>query len=261
MHRGIVGFAVASIVVAASPVHAQSTRADEDYGALLRRATEGREPVVEEQVVEEPVVQAAPRKPRPESSSSVRLDPDEDADDSGSSRWTLHQSAEYVNEPHRVTIVDRSRYPREFLPVTIQNTIGLSPGSILIDTKARQLFFGMADGTVRRYGVAVGKEGAVWHGQATVGRTARWPDWRPTANIRKENRRLKRVVKGGASNPLGARAIYLYQGDRDTMYRIHGTNVPSSIGKYASHGCIRMINEDVIELHSMVRPGAQVTVR
>jgi lipoprotein-anchoring transpeptidase ErfK/SrfK len=259
MYDRVAGIALALAALMPSTASAQTARSDDDYGALVQRATEGRDLVYVEQVEErvEPVA-AAPR-PRPQSRPSVRLDPEVDE---GQARGVfLHRASEYANEPHPVRVVDRSRYFRDFVPTIVPNTIGLTPGSILVDAKARQLYFAMPDGNLRRYGVAVGKAGAVWHGTATVGRTARWPDWRPTANIRRENRRLKRVVKGGASNPLGARAIYLYQGDRDTMYRIHGTNVPSSIGKFASHGCIRMLNEDVIELHSMVRPGATVIVR
>ena len=260
MYDRIAGMALALAVLTPAAASAQTARPDDDYGVLVQRATEGREPVYVEQ--EERVVEQAPAprpRPKPQPRVSAQLDPDLEE---GEGRGVfLHRAAEYANEPHPVKVVDRSRYSRDFVPTTVPNTLGLAPGSILVDAKARQLYFAMPDGNLRRYGVAVGKQGAIWHGQATVGRTARWPDWRPTANIRKENRRLKRVVKGGASNPLGARAIYLYQGDRDTMYRIHGTNAPSSIGKFASHGCIRMINEDVIELHSMVKPGATVIVR
>lgn len=249
--------AVMAAAVSAGGASAQSVR-DDDYGALVRRATEGRDPVVEEVVVVEEEREAAPPRRSAPRAESRRLDPEPEERGTG---MRLHSPSEYASEPHRVTVVDRSRFPVQFRPATVPNTIGLPVGAILVDAAARQLYFGLPDGSLRRYGVAVGKAGAAWHGRATVGRTARWPDWRPTANIRRENRRLAKVVRGGASNPLGARALYLYQGDRDTMYRIHGTNVPSSIGRFASHGCIRMINEDVIELHSMVRPGAVVIVK
>ncbi len=254
--------ALAVLMSCTAPSCAWGQSAQDDYGELVRRATEGREPVYveEEVVVQPPKARPAPRPRVPSmTKASARLDPEPGR---GSGRAIfLHDASEYADEPHRVSVVDRSRYSKEFVPTTVPNTLGLAPGSILVDTKARQLYFAMPDGNLRRYGVAVGRQGATWHGTATVGRTARWPDWRPTANIRRENRRLKAVVRGGASNPLGARAIYLYQGERDTMYRIHGTNAPSSIGKFASHGCIRMINEDVIELHSMIAKGATVIVR
>lgn len=241
--------AVATALLTATTAMAQS-RDPGDYGDLLRQATQGHDPVAAPVVVGEPsapVAQVARPKatPRP-----VRARGE-----------YLHEASEYAGEPHAVRLVDRSGFDSAFLPADVPNTLRLAPGAIYIDVKARQLYFARSDTQLRRYGIAVGKAGAAWKGDAVVGRTARWPDWRPTANIRRENRRLKAVVRGGASNPLGARALYLYKDGRDTLYRIHGTNVPSSIGKNASHGCIRMINEDVIELHSMVRSGAPVYVR
>lgn len=255
MNIRFAGMALAAAIVATSgSASAQSTR--DEYGDLVRRATEGAQPIDagDAQAVEE---QAQP-KPKP---APRRTAPSETMPSERSDAEYLHQSSDYANEPHKVRVVDRSRYDAAFVPTNVSNTIGLQQGSILVDVKARQLYFALSPTVLRRYGVAVGKAGKAWHGTAVVGRTARWPDWHPTANIRRENRRLKARVPGGASNPLGARAIYLYSGGRDTLYRIHGTNVPSSIGKFASHGCIRMINEDVIELHSMVRPGATVIVR
>ena len=229
--------------------------AQDDYGSLLRQATQGRDPVKEApnpKPAPATVVQAprAPAAPKASSGGSEKA-----------AGEFLHSSSEYANEEHRVRLVDRSRFDSAFLPADVPNTIRLAPGHILIDVKARQLYFAKSDTVLRRYGVAVGREGAAWRGVAVVGRGAKWPDWRPTANIRRENRKLKAVVKGGSSNPLGARAMYLYKDGRDTLYRIHGTNAPYSIGKFASHGCIRMINEDVIELYEMVRKGAVVHVR
>lgn len=258
-HLIISALAVIAIPCAAS---AQSYHPDakepgqqEEYGRLVREVT-GKAPRHADSEMswpeaehEAPVKQAPRYVPKPVLAEEI------------SESEFLNDAADFANEPHRVRVVDRSKYDEAFVPVTLANTIGLAEGSILIDTKARQLYFAMPGGQLRRYGVAVGKAGAAWHGTATVGRMAHWPDWHPTADIRKENRRLKARVAGGASNPLGARAIYLYQGGRDTLYRIHGTNAPASIGKFASHGCIRMINEDVIELYGMVARGATVTVR
>lgn len=244
-------FAVATALLTATTAMAQS-RDPGDYGDLLRQATQGQDPVAAPVTVGRPstpsVMTAAPRPaPKPKAARS--------------GGEYLYDASEYADEPHRVRIVDRSGFDSAFLPADVPNTLRLAPGAIYIDVKARQLYFARSATQLRRYGIAVGKAGAAWKGDAVVGRTARWPDWRPTANIRRENRRLKAVVRGGASNPLGARALYLYKDGRDTLYRIHGTNIPSSIGKNASHGCIRMINEDVIELHSMVRAGAPVYVR
>lgn len=242
--------------VVASPVLAQTytpdtgeNRPKDDYGDLLRRAT-GVEP--KQRPAPKPRVEMKPEqrviaKPKP-----VKVVDDGEY---------LNSASDYANEPHKVRIVDRSKFDSDFLPIDLPNTLRLAPGDILIDTKARQLYVAKSTSVVRRYGVAVGKEGAAWKGEAVIGRTARWPDWHPTANQRKENPKLKVKVKGGADNPLGARALYLYQNGKDTLYRIHGTNAPSSIGKFASSGCIRMINEDVIELYSLVGKGAKVFVR
>jgi lipoprotein-anchoring transpeptidase ErfK/SrfK len=116
-----------------------------------------------------------------------------------------------------------------------------------------------------RYGIAVGREGYGFSGSANVRRKAEWPGWTPTANmIRREPDVYGPYaggMPGGLENPLGARALYLYRGNRDTMYRIHGTNSVSSIGRATSAGCIRLFNQDIIHLYDQVRPGAPVRVR
>ena len=140
------------------------------------------------------------------------------------------------------------------------NTVGVAPGSILIDTGARRLYLGIDDERMRVYPVAVGKSGAQWRGAATIGRKAVNPTWRPTARQRRI-KRLPSVVRPGPSNPLGVRALYLSRGGRETLYRIHGTNAPGSIGKAVSSGCIRMRNADVIDLYGRVAVGTPVRVR
>lgn len=133
-------------------------------------------------------------------------------------------------------------------------------GTIIIDTSERYLYLITGQGTALRYGVAVGKEGYQWEGSMRVTKKREWPDWRPPkAMIEREaakGRTLPTVVKGGPNNPLGARAIYLGRSE----YRIHGTTKPSSIGKAASSGCIRMLNEHVIDLYDRVRLRARVVV-
>jgi lipoprotein-anchoring transpeptidase ErfK/SrfK len=136
-----------------------------------------------------------------------------------------------------------------------------APGTIVVDAAARLLYLVQDGGRALRFGIAVGRDGAAWRGSAVVGRKAKWPTWTPTANMRKRNPRLPVQVKGGPENPLGARALYLFQNGIDTLYRIHGTNEPWSIGKAASSGCIRMLNEDVFELYGSVPVGARVVVR
>jgi lipoprotein-anchoring transpeptidase ErfK/SrfK len=140
------------------------------------------------------------------------------------------------------------------------NSVGVRPGAIIIDTSARRLYFGLDDGRMRVYPVAVGKSGAQWRGSATIGRKAVNPTWRPTARQRRL-KRLPSVVRPGPANPLGVRALYLSRGGRETLYRIHGTNAPGSIGKAVSSGCIRMRNADVIDLYERVDIGASVSVR
>ncbi len=139
------------------------------------------------------------------------------------------------------------------------------PGTIIVSTRERALYYILPGGKAIRYGVGVGRAGFAWSGEAYVGRKARWPEWRPPAEmiareLKKYGRRLPDVMKGGPRNPLGARALYLYRGKRDTLYRIHGTNAPHTIGRAVSSGCIRMLNEEVIDLYERVRPGTRVKV-
>ena len=135
-----------------------------------------------------------------------------------------------------------------------------APGTIVVDTDARFLYLVMPAGKAVRYGVAVGEEAMAWSGVARVGKMSEWPDWIPTADIQARLGPYPSRVAGGPANPLGARAIYLYQGGKDTLYRIHGTNQPEYIGHAISSGCIRMTNEDVIDLYKRVRMGATVVV-
>jgi lipoprotein-anchoring transpeptidase ErfK/SrfK len=135
-----------------------------------------------------------------------------------------------------------------------------APGTILVDTDARLLYYVLPERKAIRYGVAVGEEALAWSGVARVGRMAEWPDWIPTAEIQARLGPYPSRVAGGPANPLGARAIYLFQGNKDTLYRIHGTNQPEYIGQAISSGCIRMTNEDVIDLYNRTRMGATVVV-
>ncbi|MEQ8296462.1 MAG: L,D-transpeptidase [Nitratireductor sp.] len=141
---------------------------------------------------------------------------------------------------------------------------GYAPGTIVVDPRNYFLYLQLPDGRARRYGVGVGRAGLAFRGEATIGRKAEWPRWTPTKNmIRREPGKYARFaggVPGGPGNPLGARALYLYRGERDTLYRIHGTNQPNSIGRSVSNGCIRMINAHVIDLYQRVPVGARVVV-
>jgi lipoprotein-anchoring transpeptidase ErfK/SrfK len=134
------------------------------------------------------------------------------------------------------------------------------PGTILVDTDARFLYFVQPGGKAIRYGVAVGEEAMAFSGTATVGKMAEWPDWIPTPEIQARLGPYPSRVPGGPANPLGARALYLYSGNKDTLYRIHGTNQPEYIGQAISSGCIRMTNNDVIDLFGRVTMGSTVIV-
>jgi lipoprotein-anchoring transpeptidase ErfK/SrfK len=137
---------------------------------------------------------------------------------------------------------------------------GEAPGTVVVDTKERQLYLVLPDRKAMRYGVTVGDEAFGWTGTARIARKAEWPAWNPPAEMK---RRWPHVhpVAGGPQSPLGARALYLYAGARDTLYRIHGTNEPEKIGRAASSGCIRMRNIDVIDLANRVEVGTKVIVR
>jgi len=139
------------------------------------------------------------------------------------------------------------------------------PGTVIIDTSAKRLYYVLKDNKAISYGVGVGRAGFEWSGTAHIARRAEWPAWRPPAEmiereLRENGRQLPEVMEGGPSNPLGARALYLYQGSQDTLYRIHGTNYPASIGRAMSSGCIRMLNSEVIDLYDRIKIGTKVIV-
>ena len=170
-----------------------------------------------------------------------------------STKANAHHTAKYKN----------FKVKKKYLPQTVQYT-GYRPGTIVVDTKNHFLYLVQSWGKARRYGIGVGKAGLAFKGNAKIKRKAEWPSWTPTANmIKREPQKYKRFangVPGGPNNPLGARALYLYKGNRDTYYRIHGTTQPDSIGRSVSNGCIRMINDHVIDLYDRVSIGATVVV-
>lgn len=143
-------------------------------------------------------------------------------------------------------------------PVSYRTT--QPPGSIIVDTSERYLYLITGPGTALRYGVAVGRDGFEWEGAMKVTKKVEWPDWRPPKQMiereKAKGKTLPEVVPGGPGNPLGARALYLGRSE----YRIHGTNAPKSIGQAASSGCIRMLNEHVIDLYDRVPVGTRVIV-
>jgi lipoprotein-anchoring transpeptidase ErfK/SrfK len=133
-------------------------------------------------------------------------------------------------------------------------------GTIVVDSDARYLYYVLPQGKAIRYGVTVGEEALAFSGVARVGRKEEWPSWTPTADIKKRLGNIPSYVAGGPHNPMGARALYIYEGSRDTLYRVHGTNQPEYIGHAISSGCIRLTNEDIIDLYNRVKPGSPVVV-
>jgi lipoprotein-anchoring transpeptidase ErfK/SrfK len=131
-----------------------------------------------------------------------------------------------------------------------------APGTIIVDTPNTYLYYVLGDGKAVRYGIGVGRDGFRWSGTQRVARKAEWPDWHPPAEMVARQPYLPRFMAGGPSNPLGARALYL----GNSIYRIHGTNAPSTIGGRVSSGCIRMLNEDVVDLYGRVKVGSKVVV-
>jgi lipoprotein-anchoring transpeptidase ErfK/SrfK len=183
----------------------------------------------------------------------------------GCNQATLETASDINQTPRDKLLLAHVPYARASIPETYRRHIvdysrREAPGTIVVDTDARLLYYVLPNGKAIRYGVTVGEEALAWSGTARVGRMAAWPDWVPTAEIQARLGPYPARVAGGPANPLGARGIYLYEDGKDTLYRIHGTNQPEYIGQAISSGCIRMTNEDVIDLYSRVRMGATVVV-
>ena len=132
-----------------------------------------------------------------------------------------------------------------------------APGTIIVSTSERRMYYVLGNGQAVRYGIGVGRPGFTWGGTQTITMKREWPDWRPPSQMLKRRPDLPRYMPGGPDNPLGARALYL----GSTLYRIHGSNEPETIGQAVSSGCIRMLNEDVIDLYERTRVGTRVIVQ
>ena len=146
--------------------------------------------------------------------------------------------------------------PRDLRRQTVNYPTKAAAGSVVVDIAQTFLYYILGDGTAIRYGIGVGREGFTWSGSQAVTRKAEWPDWTPPQEMIARQPYLPRWMAGGEGNPLGARAIYL----GSTVYRIHGTNMPETIGQKVSSGCIRMLNADVIDLYSRVDVGTKIIV-
>jgi lipoprotein-anchoring transpeptidase ErfK/SrfK len=167
-------------------------------------------------------------------------------------------SDEVAAAPDDSTGTEGSSYvlPERLRRTTVALSTNEAPGTIIIDTGNTVLYYVLGQGRAIRYGVGVGREGFTWSGVQTITNKAEWPDWHPPAQMIARQPYLPRFMAGGPGNPLGARAMYLGSSD----YRIHGTNDPTTIGKFVSSGCIRLTNEDVTDLFSRVSVGTKVVV-
>ena len=164
---------------------------------------------------------------------------------------------------YRLPAIPVSKVSRKYRRQIVNYSTNEKPGTIIVDTRAKHLYFVLDGGRAVRYGIGVGREGFTWSGTARVAYKREWPTWTPTPEMIERNPKYaewEEGMPGGPGNPLGARALYLFRNGRDTYYRIHGTNQPASIGRSVSNGCIRMINAHVQDLYERVPIGTVVTV-
>lgn len=187
--------------------------------------------------------------------------------------WCLHAAAAEENptnidvvtnqEPFLVSYEDVENVPVEFQRQEVPYVTQHPPGTVVVDTDNRYLYLVLPEWRAIRYGIGVGREGFEWNGNAEIARKTPWPMWfPPKAMVARDKfaRKWRNGMPGGPKNPLGARALYLYANGADTLYRIHGTNQPTSIGQAVSSGCVRMLNIDVIDLSDRVNEGTKVVV-
>jgi lipoprotein-anchoring transpeptidase ErfK/SrfK len=220
-------------------------------------------------------------QPKPRPKVAVRPKPVQHDEDDPGVVVNLHGPSLY-HEPEEASPRGGASYaalppdadPNYSTPVDLDNKVNLKQttqkvvsdptgepaGTLTVNTRERKLYYSLGNGTAVQYGIAVGKAGFAWKGEATIGRKAFWPGWTPPKEMLARRPELPEHMDGALNNPLGARALYLFQGKTDTLFRIHGTNEPKSIGTAASSGCIRMHNADVIDLYNRVTTGTRVHV-
>jgi lipoprotein-anchoring transpeptidase ErfK/SrfK len=176
-------------------------------------------------------------------------------DPAGEAGWKQKDKDLMSNLPYNQTAVSET-FQRHIVEYRRKE----APGTILVDSDDKFLYYVLPGGKAIRYGIAVGEEAQAWSGLAKVGRMQEWPPWIPTPGEQTRLGPLPAFVTGGPHNPMGARGMYLYSANKDTLYRIHGTNQPEYIGSAVSSGCIRMTNEDAIDLYNHVKVGTPVVV-
>ncbi len=168
-----------------------------------------------------------------------------------------------TDEPFPLPAIDLKPIDKKYWRQEVYYSSPWPAGTIVVDPDNKFLYLTRGGGTALRYGIGVGREGFGWSGEATIKRKSKWPTWYPPAEMVARDPRARPFANGqppGPTNALGARALYLYQGDRDTLYRLHGTAEPWSIGRAMSSGCIRLLNQDIIDLYDRVPVGTKVVV-
>lgn len=210
-------------------------------------------------VVNATIIEPQPVKPEPVSEpEEPAATPETDS--------AAHMYRAMTDQNYQIPAIDLTKLKQEHRRTVVDYQTSEKPGTIIVDQPARYLYLVQPEGKAIRYAVGVGPAARGFNGgDAIIAHKAAWPRWTPTQNMIKRNPtqylRYKDGVNGGPSNPMGARALYMHKDGIDTYYRVHGTNNPSSIGKGVSAGCIRLINQDIIDLHSRVKNGARIVVK
>jgi len=254
------GIADAKKKKAAAPVACEEVDAPQECETAQAAATEERvaSANLDSESSAGPLVPPEPVPAQDTNNQIASTDAAGEVEEIDTSEWYI---GTMPDEPYDIPLVDRSKMDQKFERQDVAYNGKEPVGSIVVDIDGRFLYFIESEGKAIRYGIGVGRLGFSWRGNSTVGRKGVWPHWTPTENMRKVLPDLPPGMEGGLDSPLGARAIYLYQGGQDTLFRIHGTNEPWSIGERVSSGCVRLLNEDVADLYERVKVGASVYVR
>ncbi len=179
------------------------------------------------------------------------------------SQYYLSMYGPLPYEKFPVPAIDLTKLDPNMFRTQVPDPTGEAPGTVVVNTTERHLYLVLEGGQAMRYGVGIGREGFSWQGRAKVGRKAEWPTWTPPLEMQQrqpETREWANGMPGGLTNPLGARALYIFQDGRDTLYRLHGTLEVWSIGGAVSSGCVRLLFHDIIDLYNRVPVGAPILV-
>jgi lipoprotein-anchoring transpeptidase ErfK/SrfK len=248
--RTFIGLAVAAGILALAPA-AFAAVADDQSAAKPETAAAPAAPAAETPAADTPIAAPEPDKPapvkhivrRPKPAPPVVTNPWD------MSRYFTNAAAQWrMPIPYFTSVVPRT---------TVQFQSNYSPGTIIISTAEKRLYYVLDHGSAIRYGIGVGRPGFTWSGVRHVTDKREWPGWTPPEQMLRRKPELPHFMKGGPDNPLGARAMYL----GDTLYRIHGTNEPNTIGTATSSGCFRMMNDDVVDLYNRVKIGTMVVIK